>query len=202
MTGPYPSSAASGPSAAASMITEKDALDRYLAEWSPGQPTSFLEAAVRDARTAVGASPPALWLGTLAYLIAVEQLGKTICLRRAPHGPASRDKASFLAACNDFGDSAHTEPDHRRLYDVRCALAHKYGLTGNNTQFVYTRSDTAPLLDATTTPGKTRVNLVAVWKYVDDMVAGIRVLHAAGDIAILTGLTEQQVAELSFDIGP
>jgi hypothetical protein len=81
-------------------------------------------------------------------------------------------------------------------------LAHKFGLTGNNQQFVYTRSDTAPLLDATTTPGKTRVNLVALWKYVDDMVAGIRVLHAAGDIAILTGLTAQQVAELSFEIGP
>jgi hypothetical protein len=85
---------------------------------------------------------------------------------------------------------------------VRCALAHKYGLTGNNKQFVYTRSVTAPLLDATTTPDKTRVNLVAVWKYVDDMVAGIRTLHAADDIAILTGLTAQQVAELSLKIGP
>ena len=47
---------------------------------------------------------------------------------------------------------------------------------------------------------RTRLNLVAVWKYVDDMVAGIRVLHAAGAIAILTGLTAQQVAELRFGI--
>jgi hypothetical protein len=43
---------------------------------------------------------------------------------------------------------------------------------------------------------------VAVWKFVDDMVAGIRVLHAAGDIAILTGLTAKKVAQLSFEIGP
>ena len=47
---------------------------------------------------------------------------------------------------------------------------------------------------------KTRLNLVAVWKYVDDIVPGIRVLHAAGAIAILTGLTAQQVAELRFGI--
>ena len=131
---------------------------------------------------------------------AVEQIGKTICLRRAPHGPPSGDKASFLAACNDFGDSVHTEPNHRRLYDVRRALAHKYGLTGNNKQFVYTRSDTAPLLDATTTPGKTRVNLVAVWKYVDNMVAGIRVLHAAGDIADPDWIDGATGSRLSFEI--
>jgi hypothetical protein len=47
---------------------------------------------------------------------------------------------------------------------------------------------------------KTRLNLVAVWKYVDDIVPGIRVLHAAGAVAILTGLTAQQVAELRFGI--
>jgi hypothetical protein len=47
---------------------------------------------------------------------------------------------------------------------------------------------------------RTRLNLVAVWKCVDDIVPEIRVLHAAGAIAILTGLTAQQVAELRFGI--
>jgi hypothetical protein len=64
MTGQRPASAGSGPSAA-STITEKNHLDLCLAKWSLGKPTSFLEAAVRDAGAAVDASPPALCLGTL-----------------------------------------------------------------------------------------------------------------------------------------
>ena len=71
-----------------------------------------------------------MWLGTLAYLAAVEQMGHGICRRMNPRS-LQGSRAGFLAACKDFDDSSLSDTNRGILYDVRCALAHQYGLTGN-----------------------------------------------------------------------
>jgi len=68
---------------ASATATEPEALDAYLADYSTGKPTSFLEVALRDARAALAADPPPLWLASLGYLVIVEQLGATVRLASA-----------------------------------------------------------------------------------------------------------------------
>jgi hypothetical protein len=205
MTLPLGSTSASVPAVASPTVTEADALKTYLAEGSTS--TSFLAAAIRDARSAVSTvpceppRPPALWLGTLGYLIAVEQLGKAVCLRAAPRGSLG-DKASFLAACKDFGEASVDEPQHRTLYDVRCALAHQYSLTGNRRRFAYTNKPDGPMIDRTAASVAAKVNLRHVWRFVEEMVERVRTLNAAGDVMILNGLSPQVVHELRFDVNP
>jgi hypothetical protein len=186
-----------------SPITEKESLDIYLAKWSPAAPTtSFLEAAVRDAQTAIKADPPAMWLGTLAYLAAVEQMGHAICRRTNPRS-LQGSRAGFLAACKDFGDSSLSDANRGILYDVRCALAHQYGLTGNAKKFEYTDDVSAALIsrrNLVTAGAEARIALPALWTFVDDMVDLARTLHASGDVAILSDMTPNQVKALSFSI--
>jgi hypothetical protein len=68
-----------------------------------------------------------MWLATLGYLVVVEQVGHSVKMRSAPARTSSGSRASFLRAVTDFGDPALTDQDRHTLYDVRCALAHKYG---------------------------------------------------------------------------
>ncbi len=123
----------------------KEAIDAYLAErpQSDGR-TSLLYAALNDANTAMDYQ--ALWLGAAGYLIAIEQLGKTVARkgsqaeRRPPVNPAAPriggrrrevSERSFKAALIDFA-SAIDENDHAPLYALRCSLVHSFGLVNYN----------------------------------------------------------------------
>lgn len=123
--------------------TAKDAIDNYLAPYSETAPTSFLEAAVRDSNAAIKSKPPALWLGTLGYLVAVEQVGHCIQLKSEPQRSGQGSVQSFVAAAREFGDSGpfpRGDTDRKLLYAVRSALAHEYGLFNDKKRFTYARA--------------------------------------------------------------
>lgn len=192
--------------------TEKDALDLYLAEFTgaPDQRVSYLEAAIRDARAARNGSPPALWLASIGYLIAVEQIGHTVSLAATSATPRAGSRAAFVAAIADFGDAGLNTTDADVLYSVRCALAHKYGLTnvppfGNQEPLLFAYTSGGPLIAFRQVPwdgtvagmdmaSTTVVNLQAICDVVEDLVATVRHLHAVGDVVLVDGITPGEIA--------
>jgi len=192
--------------------TERDALDLYLAEFTgaPGQRVSYLEAAIRDARAARHGSPPALWLASIGYLIAVEQIGHTVSLAATSAAPRAGSRAAFLAAIGDFVGGGLNAADADVLYSVRCELAHKYGLTnvppyGNQEPLLFAYTSGGPLVSFRQVPwdgtvagmsmaSTTVVNLHAICDLVEDLVSTVRDLHAAGDVVLVAGITPAEIA--------
>jgi hypothetical protein len=184
------------PGATASRPTAKEAIDAYLAPYDAKAPsTSFLAAAIRDADTAIKSD--ALWLGTLGYLIAVEQIGH--CVQRKSTTPRSGEpsRASFVAASGEFGDRAVDKPSRQRLYDVRCALAHEYSLQKEKLEFTYARGNT--MLQKVDSRNYT-VCLDAVWKYVTELVNNLRSEHAKGNVILVQKMTIEVLLRKRFEV--
>jgi hypothetical protein len=154
---------------------------------------------MRDARAAVTGSPLALWLGTLGYLVAVEQIGHTVRLASAAPRNGVGNRKSFEEAAKEFGDPSLTGADRGILYDVRCALAHEYGLTGNHKVFIYAR--TGALIHRPLS-GALRINLVEIWTYVEKLVERVRAEHARGAVAIVDGVRPEDVFAMQFSVVP
>jgi len=112
-------------------------LDAYIgADARPAAGTRFvscLHALRRDARGATfrdlrtgkprkdGPSPS--WLGTIGYLVLVEQIGKAVLRLDAPAKPPGFDRA-----LEHFAPSPLSKPERDALRSLRNAFAHDYGL--------------------------------------------------------------------------
>jgi hypothetical protein len=195
-----------------SAMTAKDAIDLYLAEFTadPNSQVSYLEAGIRDARAARHGEPPALWLATIGFLIVVEQIGHTVSMPATAGTDREGSRSAFLAACTDFGAGTVDQDDADVLYSVRCALAHEYGLRSvpknkNKEPFLFAYLGGGPLIqmrtvawDGTaagvTREATTQIGLNSVCDYVEDLVARVRTLHAAGYVVLVDGVTPDEVA--------
>lgn len=187
-----PGATASGPP------TANEAIDAYLAPYDPKAPsTSFLAAAIRDAETAINSN--ALWLGTLGYLIAVEQIGHCVQHKSATPRSGGPSASSFVTAAGEFGDPAVDKPSRQRLYEVRCALAHEYSLQKERLEFTYARGNT--MLHKIDSRNYT-VCLDAVWKYVTELVDNLRSENAKGNVILVQKMTIPGLLRKRFEVRP
>jgi hypothetical protein len=152
---------------------------------------------MRDAEAAINAG--ALWLGTLGYLVTVEQVGHCVRLKGATNRSEKKYRAIFTAACADFGDTAVEKNERNLLYDVRCALAHEFSLSSQKNQFIYSRG--LKLLQGAA-PRPITVCLDAVWKYVNDLVDQLRTEHDNGNVTLVNTMTPQGLLTMRFEIRP
>jgi hypothetical protein len=194
--------------------TENDAITAYLTPWQEGDRViSYLTAALRDAQTAFDTGA-VYWLASVGYLIAVEQVGHTVARQaKSNGGTRAGSREAFVAAVDDFGDPPLTPDEMNALYDMRCALAHEFGLRNkpfrNWSPRVFTFQQSGPLVELPTTDwdgtvegsGKkemtTIVNVRAVRDYVEKLVARLRALH--GDhqaVQLVPGVTPAEVVGL------
>ena len=99
---------------------------------------SCLDAALRDTRGAALRHPPdgspcdlanhsRSWLGTVGYLIIVDQLGSALKPASEPEGTFSSETTSFERCLRRFSPECSTQTISA-LYGLRCALAHDFGL--------------------------------------------------------------------------
>jgi hypothetical protein len=200
-------------------ISEAEAITRYLRPFTPGDTVvSYLTAALRDAQTAFDTGA-AFWLASIGYLIAVEQIGHTIRTGDSSDVSARRgSRVAFAAAMSDLGDPALEPEEIDALYDMRCALAHEFGLRNKPVNekwtprvFTFRQSgslivlpsapwdrtlDSARRADMTTT-----VNVHRVRAYVEALVARARQLHVDQRLRLVQGVTaEEVVGLLAFQI--
>ena len=188
-------------------VDQREAIDLYLEVWRGDDgPVSFLEAAMRDARTAWECN--ARWLATLGYLVAVEQIGHTVV--RSGTGTTDRkfSRRAFMAALEDFAPELLDEDGQGVLYEMRCALAHEYGLQSERTPRVFAYTESGPPLrlpaetwDGTAADAKrlevtTVVNLAAVADLVERLVASLREAHAEGHMELAQGVAADEVPSL------
>lgn len=191
-------------------VDEQEAITAYLDPVIDAGPVSLLTAALRDARQAY--SHNAIWLGAIGYLIVTEQMGRTIALR-ATRGERLGSRAASVAAMADLGPNRLDDEGRHALYDMRCAIAHQYGLHNESTAstrpsrvFAYTRSGTlvrlpehpwdgsadgAVRLDMTTV-----VNLEALQQTIETMVDRARELHDRGELVLVDGVSPDEVPAL------
>ncbi len=153
---------------------------------------------MRDSNAAIKSKPPALWLGTLGYLVAVEQVGHCIQLKSEPQRSGQGSVQSFVAAAREFGDSGpfpRGDTDRKLLYAVRSALAHEYGLFNDKKRFTYARGNQI----FTPTSGQpTVVCLDAIWTFVTDLVANVRTQHAQSNVALVGRMTPEKLMQMRF----
>jgi hypothetical protein len=198
--------------------TELEAISAYLAPSllpTDGR-VSLLDAALRDAAAATATN--GLWLGAVGYLIAIEQLGKTV----APVGSQTdrtRSEVAFRTCLTDFRPDIE-DPIRGALYALRCALVHSFGLINNNPGtdkhhvFALTRSGSLVLetnnprsgsLDEDVTLSQTSavVNVDELRRTTESCVETARDLHNNGNLALVPGMTPRRVfAERMIRIVP
>jgi hypothetical protein len=98
---------------------------------------STFTGALTDARHATGrdlltgqtvrAASPGYWLGSIGYMVLLEQIGK--CFR--PAGARSTDSRAFVRALELFTDLLSDE--RLALYALRCCFAHEFRVLNVNT---------------------------------------------------------------------
>jgi hypothetical protein len=195
---PGPSASVEAPPASSSAPSEQEALDAYLFPSSPGDPTSFLEAALNDATAARTADPPALWLATLCYLVVIEQIGNTVQSRSSPIRRRDvKDREAFTATAREFGDAQLSDPEREVLYDIRCALAHNFGLTSAGKRFIY---DVVGPLMSSVTNNPIRVNLIEIGNYVERLVSKLRDENIEGAVRIRYDVKYESVIAMRFQV--
>lgn len=190
--------------------------------------TSTFSAAARDARRATGRDvitgiierqdPAAGWLGTLGYLILLDQVGGCFAPRTLPR-PAPLPNA-FARALTYFAPAV-TDTDIVTMYALRCAFAHDYALTNRHKndrrlthRFLIVDDPTAPLFEYPAVPwtgryedrqrsNQTRVNLQAVGDVTESVVASIAGLLKADDLVIvLPGGMDELLARFTLQQRP
>jgi hypothetical protein len=117
---------------------QQEAIDVYLATYrADALQHSTLELALRDARGAALRDPAdgtpqhpdhsTSWLGTIGYLVLLDQLGETLRPSAEPPDRYERKYPTVRRCLERFAPEL-SEPDTAALYGLRCALAHDYGL--------------------------------------------------------------------------
>jgi hypothetical protein len=170
---------------------------------------STLSRAVGDAREATGRDAATgvvvdearsmNWLGTLGYLVLLDQLGQ--CFEPKSPGRALSDKHPFVAAIMLFAP-ATTDREILALYALRCAFAHEFGLTNRNDnepdkmhRFLVMDEATSPMIEFPEIPwsgkhtdrsrfNQTRVNLRAVGNLVESVVRQVQLLHSQQQLVV------------------
>lgn len=178
--------------------SDQEALDAYILPSGPGEPISYLQAALGDAEATRSGERPALWLATLGYLVIIEQVSNTVQSTNTPIRRDKDDRRSFVVTLQEFGDSELEDDQREVLYDVRCALAHNFGLTASGRTFAYDVE--GPML----TPlggDPIVVNLTKVWALVEALVSKLRAEHLAGHVRILYNVKPSAVLAMRFQIG-
>lgn len=195
-------------------------LDVRPAPPSPPYWVSCFSAIVRDARVAsrrdagtgqlAGVPSDTEWLGALAYMIMLDQVGD--CFRivgGAGNGP------SLLCALRDFTNL--DDDDAEAIYALRCSFAHDYGLvnpSGNYRRqhaFRLIACGDRPVVMRPATPwsgdlgyvrGKeTLVDLVALGELAEGVVRRLGELHRAGSLEIaLPGGVPELFARYAYHV--
>lgn len=200
----------------ADLAFEQQALENYLREPALGETRlPQLQAALGDARN-TAEHGDALWLATLGYLIVIEMLGGTVARPSTPFTSRSKSTESFVAGCQEFAARAVTPKDARALYGLRCALAHEYGLLSASASVrhafelnragalvVHPLKDWEQVTDPAdpskktwpnpTKQNVTKINVIAVWDFVEELVQNVRNEFAAGNVRIAPGNDAMQL---------
>jgi len=151
---------------------------------------------MRGADAAISAH--VLWLGTLSYLVVVEQTGHCVRALGAKARDGQGDRATFRGAGLEFGDPKLDKQAVNTLYDVRCALAHQFSLYNEKKQFIYARGSV--LIDVQ--PAAAVICIDAVWEYVRHLVNNVRSMHASGGVTLAPKMTAERLIAMRFTIQP
>lgn len=189
-------------------------IDSYLKGIDPvsyAGPISLLGALMRDAEAAM--SNHANWLGAVAYLMAIEQLGKTIVARTAP-ARGNRSEDAFRGALADFGPKTLTPAEVGALYGFRCALVHEYGFIndapGSDKHHVFAMTEDGPLVRLPTvtwvtgSTGPTRrdmttlVNVLEIRELSRSCALTAQQMHKTGQVTIVSGKSLDELISQRF----
>lgn len=187
--------------------TEHEAINVYLTPVGDADDGRFslLDALLRDAnQTMDGGS---LWLGASGFLIAIEQLGKTV-QERGSSATRNGSESAFRAALIDFAPGLE-DPTAGALYALRCSLVHSFGLTNPNSdsdkQHVFALTRSGPVVrfpevewDGTVVGTNalqmtTVVNIEALRDLTQSGVARARELNDSGELDLAPGMTPERV---------
>jgi hypothetical protein len=183
------------------------------------QPISCLAALARDARgvtqrdpnTGVPSDggPTPSWLGTLGYLVLLEQIGEAV---HRPSQPVAQD--GIPRALAHFGDTAFAENWVGALVGLRNALAHDYGLVATSgdeaRRHVFRLSGDGPLVQLPSSAwdrdwhahperDATHVNVFAVAELAESIVVAVGDAWWADDLDTdLTGGRDELAARFLF----
>ncbi|WP_410659616.1 hypothetical protein [Amycolatopsis sp. lyj-112] len=183
------------------------AITRHLTDMPPvngRQYRSSFNAILGDARHAAGRNTTGklvrlsetLWLGATAYLVLLDQIGKTFTLANAIND-RSRPPIYQALACFTNLDPARIDA----LYALRCSLAHDYSLASPSKRpsrahhlFKLAHDDHTPLVTLPTQPwpgdynairGRdTVINLQKIGDLVENVVATLRREHDRGHLRL------------------
>lgn len=187
--------------------TEHEAINVYLTPVGDADDGRFslLDALLRDANQAMDGG--SLWLGASGFLIAIEQLGKTV-QERGSSAARNGSENSFRAALIDFAPGLEY-PTGGALYALRCSLVHSFGLTNPNSDsdkhhvFALTRSGPVvrfPEVEWDGTVGGTNalemttgVNIEALRELTESCVGRARGLNDLGELDLAPGMTPERV---------
>jgi hypothetical protein len=163
-------------------LTEKQALDFFLAEFKQGPgPTSNLELALRDARTAM--ANKALWLAALGYLVTVEVVGRTLARPNTAFPNRKKDSEYFRAGLLEFAPHPVSDRARGGFWNLRCGLAHHYQLRDGDHRF--TLAEWGPIWAQPSARGEPEwVNLAALGEYVEALVRNARHEHQSGSVRL------------------
>jgi hypothetical protein len=184
-------------------LSEQEAIARYLEERDEDSAwTSGLELALRDARTAYE-HDTAIWLATLGYLIAAEQIGTRLARPSTIFPDRSARNKCFRAGILEFGPNPTDANLGSALWSLRCSLAHEYGLVSEQKRIFMLRRTkelivhpTVPWDGSVATAGdldsQTIVNVREVVRYVEDLVATARSESKAGQVVLAPGVNQDE----------
>jgi hypothetical protein len=194
----------------------QEALDIFLAEGTrDGGGTSTLDAALGDARAAMGAAG-ALWLGTIGYLIVLESVGATVARWPSTRFTARRGPTEkFIAGAREFAPKPVTPRQADALYALRCSLAHSFDLRNcvrpNKPAYRFVLDQEGPLIRMPTRAwdGRARphpvhdmkvrkrfttaVNVREVARYVEALIANLRSAHRQGRVTLVRSVSADDV---------
>jgi len=175
-------------------VSPRIAIGMYLQEWDGASPrVSVLEGSLRDARATMehGTAP---WLAALGYLVVLEQVGANLARPDTRFRFRTSKELRFRAGALEFAPNPKDERLASALYALRCGLAHESGLQARRLVFVLTRD--GPLITYPRTPWDgsrealmtqpvmTVVNVRAVGRYVEAVVAEARNEFAQGRVEL------------------
>lgn len=193
-------------------------LDEYLMLHDPAEleetgwiRESTLSAAVRDARNVSGRGTPGkvdpagahAWIGAVAWLCLIDQLGQAVRHRDDQPLPGIDGVgARFERVLRRFSKA---KPSHRgHLWSLRCSLAHNYSLcnTVDNPPTVFALHAQSPdiqqLMKQSTSGGLTRVrvDLMALGSLGEQIVKSVQRAHREG--LVRPGVRDEDEFNLRF----
>jgi hypothetical protein len=144
-----------------------------------------------------------MWLATLGYLIAIEQIGTRLARPATGFPNRAMRNQCFRAGALEFGPDPTDTELAAALWSFRCAQAHEYGLVSEQKRIFLLRRTGAlvvqppvpwdgSLATAGDLDSQTIINVRAVGEYVEEVVATVRRASKTGQVVLAPGIRQDE----------